>query len=75
MTTVSLRGSGDKKKNRKAFYILIIIITIRAMKKMLLVISDEAYAILKGYKEDNDIANLDTALDELLKERVEGKGK
>lgn len=39
------------------------------MKKMLVVLSDEAYAILKEYKKDNGIANLDTALDELLKER------
>lgn len=37
------------------------------MKKILVVISDEAYAILKRYQDGNDIANLDTALDELLK--------
>ena len=39
------------------------------MKKMLVVISDRAYEILKEYKEGKGVNNLDTALDELLLER------
>ena len=42
------------------------------MKKMLVVISDGAYEILKEYKEAKDIKNLDTAVDELLLEREGG---
>ncbi|MHC1623437.1 MAG: hypothetical protein ACXQTR_02460 [Candidatus Methanospirareceae archaeon] len=39
------------------------------MKKILLVISDEGYDILKRYKEEQGIGNLDTALDLFLKEK------
>ena len=52
----------------------IVIIFIR-MKKILATISDEAYAVLKKYKEDGGVANLDTALDELLKERGRERAK
>ena len=44
------------------------------MKKMLVVISDRAYEILKEYKGGKGFKNLDTALDELLLER-EGEKK
>ena len=37
------------------------------MKKILVTVSDEAYAILKQYKETEGISNLDSALDEILK--------
>ncbi|GAH30066.1 unnamed protein product [marine sediment metagenome] len=46
-----------------------ITITIIIMKKMMVVISDRAYEILKRYKKAKGIANLDTALDSLLLER------
>lgn len=39
------------------------------MKRIMAVISDRAYGILKQYKDANGIANLDTALDSLLLER------
>lgn len=45
------------------------------MRKILATVSDEAYAVLKKYKEDSGVANLDTALDELLKERGKRKGE
>ncbi len=45
------------------------------MKKILVAVSDEAYAVLKEYKKAKGVNNLDTALDELLKERGrKGKG-
>ena len=37
------------------------------MKKLLATITDEAYEALKKFKEENGFANIDTALDELLK--------
>ena len=37
------------------------------MKKLLATITDEAYEALKTFKEENGFANIDTALDELLK--------
>jgi len=37
------------------------------MKKLLATITDEAYEALKEFKEENGFANIDTALDELLK--------
>lgn len=43
------------------------------MKKMLVVITDEGYAILKRYKEAKEVGNLDSALDEFLKEKDEEK--
>lgn len=43
------------------------------MKKMMVVISDRAYELLKGYKKEKGIANLDTALDSLLLEREKSK--
>lgn len=39
------------------------------MKKLLVVLTDEGYDILKRYKEANGIGNLDTAVDEFLKEK------
>lgn len=39
------------------------------MKKILVVLSDEAYDILKRYKEAKRIGNLDSALDDFLKEK------
>ena len=39
------------------------------MKKLLATITDEAYEALKAFKEKNGFANIDTALDELLKRR------
>jgi len=39
------------------------------MRKVLATISDEAHDILKRYQKKNNMANLDTALDELLKDR------
>ena len=37
------------------------------MKKLLATITDEAYEVLRQFKEENGFANIDTALDELLK--------
>jgi len=37
------------------------------MKKLLATITDEAYEALKEFKEESGFANIDTALDELLK--------
>jgi len=37
------------------------------MKKLLATITDKAYEALKAFKEENGFANIDTALDELLK--------
>lgn len=56
----------------KALYTLIIIII--TMKKMLVVISDEAHTILKEYRDREGFGNLDDALDSFLKEKVR-KGK
>ena len=39
------------------------------MKKILVVLSDEAYGILKRYKEAKRIGNLDSALDDFLKKK------
>ena len=39
------------------------------MKKIMAVLSAESYGILKRYQEEGGIANLDTALDNLIKER------
>ena len=39
------------------------------MKKLLATITDEAYEALKKFKEENGFANIDTALDELLKRK------
>ena len=49
------------------------------MKKLLATITDEAYEALKAFKEENGFANIDTALDELLKRgrhapRLGGRG-
>ena len=41
------------------------------MRKILATVSDRAYTVLKEYKEANRLANLDTALDELLLEKGE----
>ena len=41
------------------------------MKKLLATITDEAYEALKAFKEENGFANIDTALDELLKREGE----
>jgi len=45
------------------------------MRKILAVVSDEAYEVLREYKEANNIKNLDTALDELLREIKRGRDK
>ncbi|RLI08305.1 hypothetical protein DRO24_01495 [Candidatus Bathyarchaeota archaeon] len=45
------------------------------MKKILAVVSDEAYEVLREYKEANNIKNLDTALDELLRGIKRGRDK
>jgi len=45
------------------------------MRKILAVVSDEAYEVLREYKEVNNIKNLDTALDELLREIKRGRDK
>ena len=45
------------------------------MKKILAVVSDEAYEVLREYKEANNLKNLDTALDELLREIKRGRDK
>lgn len=45
------------------------------MKKVMVVLSDESYEILSQYQKEGKIANLDTALDTLIKEiklKVEG---
>ena len=39
------------------------------MKKMLVVISDEAHTILKEYRDREGFGNLDDALDSFLKEK------
>jgi len=44
-----------------------------SMKKMLVVISEEAYGILRRYKEEQKVSNLDTALDTFLKEKSQGE--
>ena len=38
------------------------------MKKIMGVLSDESYDILKRYQKEGKIANLDTALDGLIRE-------
>lgn len=44
------------------------------MKKLNVTISDESHQVLTDFKEDNNIKNLDEALDELLKkEKVKSK--
>jgi len=45
------------------------------MRKILAVVSDEAYEVLREYKEANNIKNLDTALDELLREIKRGRDR
>ena len=45
------------------------------MRKILAVVSDEAYEVLREYKEANNIKKLDTALDELLREIKRGRDK
>ena len=45
------------------------------MKKILAVVSDEAYEVLREYKEANNIKNLDTALDELLRGIKRGRDR
>jgi len=45
------------------------------MKKILAVVSDEAYEVLREYKEANNLKNLDTALDELLRGIKRGRDK
>ena len=45
------------------------------MKKILAVVSDEAYEVLREYKEANNRKNLDTALDELLRGIKRGRDK
>ena len=39
------------------------------MKKIMAVLSDESYGILKQFQKDGKIANLDTALDSLIREK------
>lgn len=39
------------------------------MKKILVTVTDEAYTVLKQYKETRGISNLDSALDRILKEK------
>jgi len=39
------------------------------MKKVMAVLSDESYEILKRFQKEGGIANLDTALDSLIKDR------
>ena len=39
------------------------------MKRILVVISDEAHHILRGYKEANGYGNMDDAMNALLMER------
>lgn len=39
------------------------------MKKILAVVSDGAHVVLMEYKNSKGLANIDTALDELLLER------
>lgn len=38
------------------------------MKKIMAVLSDESYDILKRHQKEGKIANIDTALDSLIKE-------
>jgi hypothetical protein len=38
------------------------------MKKIMAVLSDESYEILKRYQKEGGIANLDTTLDNLIRE-------
>ena len=39
------------------------------MKKIMAVLSDESYGVLKQFQKDGGIANLDTALDNLIREK------
>jgi hypothetical protein len=39
------------------------------MKKIMVVLGDESYEILKRYQKEGKIANLDTALDTFIKEK------
>lgn len=43
------------------------------MRKLLVVISDEAGDMLDAYKKQGNYGNLDTALDTLIKEKLRGK--
>ena len=45
----------------------LIIFNIVIMKKIMAVLSDESYDILKRYQKEGKIANLDTALDSLIR--------
>ena len=56
-----------RRKKPKDLYTVITIIII--MKRILVVISDEAHHILRDYKEANRYGNLDDAMDAILMER------
>ena len=43
------------------------IINMFIMKKIMAVLSDESYGILKRYQKEEKIANLDTTLDNFIK--------
>lgn len=57
---------GAKQIGRSLYTLIILYIII--MKKVMVVLSDESYGILKRYQKEGKIANLDTALDYLIRE-------
>ena len=56
----------SRKKAKDLYTLITIIIT---MKRILVVISDEAHRVLRDYKEANGYGNMDNAMDAILMER------